>query len=165
MSLTFAVPRGALLAETLDLLEGLGVATAEVRDNDRKLLFADDGHPAREVVEHRGPPRSWGTRESRRGVGVAEAGDLALQPDEVARDELVQDARRAARRHPERGRAAREQRRVAEPDAVASSPAASSAAHSTVSASAVPSGPGAPTSSMPACRISRGCPRCGRTAR
>jgi len=43
VSLTFAVPRGALLAETLDLLEGLGVATAEVRDNDRKLLFADDG--------------------------------------------------------------------------------------------------------------------------
>jgi len=43
VSLTFAVPRGALLAETLDLLEALGVATAEVRDNDRKLLFADDG--------------------------------------------------------------------------------------------------------------------------
>ena len=43
MSLTIAVPRGALLGDTLDLLEGLGVATAEVRDNDRKLLFADDG--------------------------------------------------------------------------------------------------------------------------
>ena len=43
MSLTFAVPRGALLAETLDLLDGLGVATAEVRDNDRKLLFEEIG--------------------------------------------------------------------------------------------------------------------------
>ena len=32
-------------------------------------------------------------------------------------------------------------------------------------ASAVPSGPGAPTSSIPAWRISRGCPRCCLTAR
>jgi ATP phosphoribosyltransferase len=37
--LRIAVPRGALLAETLDLLDRLGVDTAEVRDNDRKLLF------------------------------------------------------------------------------------------------------------------------------
>jgi ATP phosphoribosyltransferase len=43
MSLTFAVPRGALLAETLALLDALGVDTAEVRANDRKLLFADAG--------------------------------------------------------------------------------------------------------------------------
>ena len=41
--LTIAVPRGALFAETLDLLDTLGVATAEVRSNDRKLLFADVG--------------------------------------------------------------------------------------------------------------------------
>jgi ATP phosphoribosyltransferase len=41
--LTLAVPRGALLGETLDLLDGLGVDTAEVRANDRKLLFADAG--------------------------------------------------------------------------------------------------------------------------
>ena len=41
--LTIAVPRGALLAETLDLLDALGIATAEVRSNDRKLLFADAG--------------------------------------------------------------------------------------------------------------------------
>jgi ATP phosphoribosyltransferase len=41
--LTIAVPRGALFRETLDLLDLLGVDTAEVRANDRKLLFADSG--------------------------------------------------------------------------------------------------------------------------
>ncbi len=41
--LTMAVPRGALFAGTLDLLDGLGVDTAEVRGNDRKLLFEDVG--------------------------------------------------------------------------------------------------------------------------
>jgi ATP phosphoribosyltransferase len=41
--LTIAVPRGALFFGTLDLLDGLGVDTAEVRANDRKLLFADAG--------------------------------------------------------------------------------------------------------------------------
>ena len=41
--LTIAVPRGALFGEALDLLDRLGVDTAEVRANDRKLLFADAG--------------------------------------------------------------------------------------------------------------------------
>src|SRR4028119_2230931 len=41
--LTIAVPRGALFAETLDLLDRVGVDTAEVRGNDRKLLFEDVG--------------------------------------------------------------------------------------------------------------------------
>jgi ATP phosphoribosyltransferase len=41
--LTIAVPRGALFGGTLDLLDGLGVDTAEVRSNDRKLLFEDAG--------------------------------------------------------------------------------------------------------------------------
>lgn len=41
--LTIAVPRGALLGGTLDLLDGLGLDTAEVRENDRKLLFEDAG--------------------------------------------------------------------------------------------------------------------------
>jgi ATP phosphoribosyltransferase len=41
--LRLAVPRGALLSETLDLLDRLGVDTVEVRANDRKLLFADAG--------------------------------------------------------------------------------------------------------------------------
>jgi ATP phosphoribosyltransferase len=43
VSLTIAVPRGALFAGSLDLLEGLGFDTAEVRSNERKLLFADAG--------------------------------------------------------------------------------------------------------------------------
>ncbi len=42
-SLRIAVPRGALFQETLDLLERVGVATGEVRENDRKLLFEDIG--------------------------------------------------------------------------------------------------------------------------
>lgn len=41
--LRLAVPRGALFRETLDLLDALGVDTAEVRANDRRLLFADAG--------------------------------------------------------------------------------------------------------------------------
>jgi ATP phosphoribosyltransferase len=41
--LRIAVPRGALFADTLDLLDRLGIDTREVRDNDRKLLFADSG--------------------------------------------------------------------------------------------------------------------------
>src|SRR4051794_6043861 len=39
--LRLAVPRGALMGETLDLLDRLGVDTAEVRANDRRLLFED----------------------------------------------------------------------------------------------------------------------------
>jgi ATP phosphoribosyltransferase len=41
--LTIAVPRGALMQGTLDLLDTLGIDTAEVRSNDRKLLFEDAG--------------------------------------------------------------------------------------------------------------------------
>jgi ATP phosphoribosyltransferase len=42
-ALRIAVPRGALLGQTLDLLDRLGIATVEVRGNDRKLLFDDVG--------------------------------------------------------------------------------------------------------------------------
>ena len=41
--LTMAVPHGALMRDTLDLLDALGVDTAEVRANDRKLLFGEAG--------------------------------------------------------------------------------------------------------------------------
>jgi ATP phosphoribosyltransferase len=41
--LTIAVPRGALLGDTLDVLDALGLDTGEVRANDRKLLFGDVG--------------------------------------------------------------------------------------------------------------------------
>lgn len=43
LGLTIAVPRGALFGETLDALDAIGIDTAEVRANDRKLLFADVG--------------------------------------------------------------------------------------------------------------------------
>jgi len=42
-SLTIAVPRGALMEDSLDLLDSLDIDTAEVRANDRKLLFSDVG--------------------------------------------------------------------------------------------------------------------------
>jgi ATP phosphoribosyltransferase len=42
-NLRIAVPRGALLGDTLDLLDRLGLDTREVRENDRKLLFEDVG--------------------------------------------------------------------------------------------------------------------------
>ncbi|HEX3977137.1 MAG TPA: ATP phosphoribosyltransferase [Solirubrobacteraceae bacterium] len=41
--LRIAVPRGALLGDTLDLLDQIGLDTREVRENDRKLLFEDVG--------------------------------------------------------------------------------------------------------------------------
>ena len=41
--LTIAVPRGALMGKTLDLLDALGVDTGEVRANDRRLLFGEVG--------------------------------------------------------------------------------------------------------------------------
>jgi ATP phosphoribosyltransferase len=41
--LTFAVPRGALFDGTVELLASLGIDTAELRSNDRKLLFEDIG--------------------------------------------------------------------------------------------------------------------------
>jgi ATP phosphoribosyltransferase len=43
MSLTIAIPRGALFGDALDLLDALGIDTGEVRSNDRKLVFPDIG--------------------------------------------------------------------------------------------------------------------------
>ena len=43
MSLTIAVPRGALFDGSLDLLDAIGVDTVEVRSNDRRLLFEEAG--------------------------------------------------------------------------------------------------------------------------
>jgi ATP phosphoribosyltransferase len=41
--LTIAVPRGALLEETLDLLDRLEIDTGEIRSNDRRLFFPESG--------------------------------------------------------------------------------------------------------------------------
>ena len=38
-----AVPRGTLMGKSLDLLEQIGYDVTEVRENDRKLYFADQG--------------------------------------------------------------------------------------------------------------------------
>ena len=42
-SLTIAVPGGALFEPTLDLLDRVGIDTAQIRANPRRLLFADAG--------------------------------------------------------------------------------------------------------------------------
>ena len=41
--LTIAVPRGALFDGTLDLLDQLGLDTGDVRTNERKLVFVEQG--------------------------------------------------------------------------------------------------------------------------
>ena len=43
MSLTIAVPRGALFEETLDLLDRIGIDTQPVRENERRLVFPESG--------------------------------------------------------------------------------------------------------------------------
>ena len=50
--LSLAVPRGALFADTLDLLDAIGIDSAPLRSNSRSLLFPGSGHrmiPGREV--------------------------------------------------------------------------------------------------------------------
>jgi ATP phosphoribosyltransferase len=42
-NLRIAVPRGAMMRETLELLDAVGFDTGEVRENDRKLLFEEAG--------------------------------------------------------------------------------------------------------------------------
>ena len=41
--LTIAVPRGALFGPSLDLLDGLGIDTTAIRENDRRLIFPEVG--------------------------------------------------------------------------------------------------------------------------
>jgi ATP phosphoribosyltransferase len=41
--LKIAVPRGALFEETLDLLDRIGIDTSDVRANDRRLVFPEQG--------------------------------------------------------------------------------------------------------------------------
>jgi ATP phosphoribosyltransferase len=41
--LVIAIPRGALFDEALGLLDRLGIDTAEIRSNDRKLFFPESG--------------------------------------------------------------------------------------------------------------------------
>ncbi len=41
--LKLAVPRGALLGETLDALDAIGIETSEVRGESRSLIFEGEG--------------------------------------------------------------------------------------------------------------------------
>jgi ATP phosphoribosyltransferase len=74
--LTIAVPRGALLAETLDLLDAIGIDTSEVRENDRKLLFRDVG-----IVTMRPSDVPTYVAEGAADVGVTGKDVLLEQPE------------------------------------------------------------------------------------
>jgi ATP phosphoribosyltransferase len=74
--LTIAVPRGALFKDTLDLLERIGVDTAEVRENDRKLLFREVG-----IVTMRPSDVPTYVAEGAADVGVTGKDVLMEQPE------------------------------------------------------------------------------------
>ena len=74
--LRLAVPRGALLGETLDLLDRLGVDTSEVRANDRKLLFRDPG-----LVTMRPSDVPTYVEAGAADIGIAGKDVLAEQPE------------------------------------------------------------------------------------
>jgi ATP phosphoribosyltransferase len=64
--LTIAVPRGALFLGTLDALDRLGLHTAEMRSNDRRLLF-----------------ESIGALPRRAGDGETQIGAITMRPSDV----------------------------------------------------------------------------------
>jgi ATP phosphoribosyltransferase len=74
--LRLAVPRGALLGDTLDLLDGLGVDTSEVRGNDRRLLFEDAG-----IVTMRPSDVPTYVEAGAADIGVTGKDVLAEQPE------------------------------------------------------------------------------------
>ena len=76
--LTIAVPRGALMGGTLDLLDTLGIDTAEVRANDRKLLFEDAG-----IVTMRPSDVPTYVAQGAVDIGVTGKDVLLEQPDRV----------------------------------------------------------------------------------
>jgi len=94
--LTIAVPRGALFGGTVELLTALGLDTAELRSNDRKLLFeeigvitmrpsdvptyveagaADLGITGKDVLMEQG---GWGSKSGEDGRKVYELLDLGF---------------------------------------------------------------------------------------
>ncbi len=76
--LTIAVPRGALMGGTLDLLDTLGIDTAEVRSNDRKLLFEDAG-----IVTMRPSDVPTYVAQGAADIGITGKDVLLEQPDRV----------------------------------------------------------------------------------
>jgi len=77
-SLTIAVPRGALMGGTLDLLDTLGIDTTEVRSNDRKLLFEDAG-----IVTMRPSDVPTYVAQGAADIGITGKDVLLEQPDRV----------------------------------------------------------------------------------
>jgi ATP phosphoribosyltransferase len=82
-TLTIAVPRGALFEETLELLDRLGMDTAEVRSNPRKLLFADAG-----IVTMRPSDVPTYVEHGAADIGIT-GKDVLLEQDERQVYELV----------------------------------------------------------------------------
>ena len=76
--LTNAVPRGALMGGTLDLLDTLDLDTAEVRANDRKLLFEEAG-----IVTMRPSDVPTYVAQGAADIGVTGKDVLLEQPDRV----------------------------------------------------------------------------------
>ncbi|MEA2190513.1 MAG: phosphoribosyltransferase, partial [Solirubrobacteraceae bacterium] len=76
LGLTIAVPRGALMHETLDRLDAIGLDTSEVRSNDRKLLFGDIG-----VVTMRPSDVPTYVEAGAADVGITGKDVLTEQPD------------------------------------------------------------------------------------
>jgi ATP phosphoribosyltransferase len=74
--LVIAVPRGALLADTLDVLDRLGIDTTEVRENDRRLLFAEAG-----IVTMRPSDVPTYVEHGAADVGITGKDVLLEQPD------------------------------------------------------------------------------------
>ena len=78
LGLTIAVPRGALMGGTLDLLDTLGIDTAEVRANDRKLLFEEAG-----IVTMRPSDVPTYVAQGAADIGITGKDVLLEQPDRV----------------------------------------------------------------------------------
>ena len=72
------MPRGALMGGTLDLLDTLGIDTAEVRSNDRKLLFEDAG-----IVTMRPSDVPTYVAQGAADIGITGKDVLLEQPDRV----------------------------------------------------------------------------------
>ena len=73
---TIAVPRGALFAGTLDLLEQLDVDVAEVRANERRLVFPESG-----IVTMRPSDVPTYVEHGAADIGVTGKDVLLEQPD------------------------------------------------------------------------------------
>ena len=132
--LRIAVPRGALFAETLDLLDRVGIDTAALRSDSRSLLFPGDRvtivtmRPERRPHLRRGRRRRSRHHGQGRADGAARARGLRAARPRIrllphgGRDPRRRSLRRRPRAPP--GRAAHRDQVPADRDATTSSPPA-----------------------------------------